>query len=77
MPEASIASFFIKDMKGYTRTFPEDQFLPRGAINVAVIIVRVIFISSFFFYCLLLNHSFPTNPNMYILTSFKLILFYN
>jgi len=31
--------------------------------NVAVIIVRVIFISSFLFYCLLLNHSFQTNPN--------------
>ena len=31
--------------------------------NVAAIIVRVIFIGAFFFYCLLLNHSFPTNPN--------------
>jgi len=30
---------------------------------VAVIIVRVVFISSFLFYCLLLNHSFPTNSN--------------
>ena len=29
----------------------------------SVIIVRVIFISSFLFYCLLFNHSFPTNPN--------------
>ena len=28
-----------------------------------VIIVRVIFMSSFLFYCLLLNHSFSTNPN--------------
>ena len=30
---------------------------------VAVIIVRIVFISAFLFYCLLLNHSFPTNPN--------------
>ena len=31
--------------------------------NVAVTIVRIVFISQFLFYCLLLNHSFPTNPN--------------
>jgi hypothetical protein len=31
--------------------------------NIAVIIVKVIFISAFLFYCLLLNHSFPTKPN--------------
>ena len=31
--------------------------------NVAVIHVRIIFIGAFLFYCLLLNHSFPTNPN--------------
>jgi len=31
--------------------------------NVAVIIVRIVLINSFLFYCLLLNHSFPTNPN--------------
>ena len=41
--------------------------------NVAVIIVKVIFISAFLFYCLLLNHSFPTNPNR-ITNCFKLIL---
>ena len=29
----------------------------------AVIIVGTVFISPFLFYCLLLNHSFPTNPN--------------
>ena len=34
----------------------------RRRSNVAVIIVRIVFISSFLFYCLLLNHSFPTNP---------------
>ena len=43
--------------------------------NVAVIIVKVIFISVFLFYCLLSNHSFPTNPNR-ITNCFKLILFY-
>jgi len=42
--------------------------------NVAVIIVRIIFISPFLFYCLLLNHSFPTNPNS-VTDCFKLILF--
>ena len=39
--------------------------------NVAVIIVKVIFISAFLFYCLLLNHSFQTNPNR-ITNCFKL-----
>ena len=29
--------------------------------NVAVLIVRIVFLSSFLFYCLLLNHSFQTN----------------
>ena len=43
--------------------------------NVAVIIVRIVFIGSFLFYCLLLNHSFPTNPNR-ITNCFKLILLY-
>jgi hypothetical protein len=36
-------------------------------------IVRVIFISSFLFYCLLLNHSFQTNPNK-ITNCFQFIL---
>ena len=31
--------------------------------NVAVIIVRIVFIGSFFFDCLFSNHSFRTNPN--------------
>ena len=30
---------------------------------MVVIIVRIIFISSFLFYCLLYNHSLQTNPN--------------
>jgi serine/threonine protein kinase len=40
---------------------------------VAVIIVRIIFIGSFLFYWLLLNHSFPTNPNR-MTNCFKLFL---
>ena len=44
---------------------------------VAVIHVRIVFISSFLFYCLLLNHSFSTNPNR-ITNWFKLFsLCYN
>ena len=38
-----------------------------------VMIVRVIFIGSFLFYCLLLSHSFPTDPNK-ITNCFQLIL---
>ena len=39
------------------------KYSKRRRSNVAVIIEKLIFISSFFFYCLLLNHSFQTNPN--------------
>ena len=38
-------------------------FKARRMRNVVVIIIRDIFISTFFFYCLLCKHSFPTNPN--------------
>ena len=41
----------------------DGKYSKRRRSNVAVIIVKVIFIRSFLFYCLLLNHSFPTNPN--------------
>ena len=37
--------------------------LQRAGKYIAVIHVRIVFISSFFFYFLLLNHSFKTNPN--------------
>ena len=47
------------------------KYSKRRRSNVAVIIVRIIFIGSFLFYCLLLNHSFPTNPNR-ITNCFKL-----
>jgi hypothetical protein len=49
------------------------KYSKRRRSNVAVIIVRIIFISSFLFYCLLLNHSFPINPNK-ITNCFQLIL---
>ena len=39
------------------------KYSKRRRSNVAVIIVRIVFISLFLFYCLLLNHSFQTNPN--------------
>ena len=39
------------------------KYSKRRRSNVAVIIVRIVFISSFLFYCLLFNHSFQTNPN--------------
>ena len=39
------------------------KYSQRRRSNVAVIIVRIDFISSFLFCCLLSNHSFPTNPN--------------
>ena len=39
------------------------KYSKRRRSNVAVIIVRVVFIGLFLFYCLLLNHSFQTNPN--------------
>ena len=51
-----------------TRTYKSD-----AVSNVAVIIVKLIFISAFLFYCLLCNHSFPTNPNS-VTNCFKLIL---
>ena len=47
------------------------KYSKRRRSNVAVIIVSIIFISSFLFYCLLCNHSFPTNPNS-ITNCFKL-----
>jgi hypothetical protein len=39
------------------------KYSKRRRSNVAVIIVGIVLISSFLFYCLLLNHSFQTNPN--------------
>ena len=47
------------------------KYSKRRRSNVAVIIVNVIFIGAFLVYCLLLNHSFQTNPNR-IANCFKL-----
>jgi len=49
------------------------KYSKRRRSNVAVIIVRIIFISLFLFYRLLLNHGFPTNPNS-VTNCFKLFL---
>ena len=48
--------------------------------NVAVIIVRIVFIDSFLFYCLLFNHSFSTNSKSLtncLTTLFSLFTTYN
>merc|ERR1712166_1738258 len=54
-----------------TREVRSGKYSKRRRSNVAVIHVRVVFIGSFLFYCLLLNHSFQTNPNS-ITNCFKL-----
>ena len=61
----------IKTKLSQSETNDEGKYSKRCRSNIAVIIVRIIFISAFLFYCLLLNHSFPTNPNS-ITNSFKL-----
>ena len=63
----------IFDRTGRFRLTKAGKYSKRRRSNVAVIIVRIIFISLFLFYCLLLNHSFQTNPNS-ITNCFKLIL---
>ena len=60
---ANISSYF--DLGG--------KYSKRRRSNVAVIIVRMIFNGLFYFYYLLLNHSFQTNPNR-ITNCFKLFL---
>ena len=54
---------------------PAGKYSKRRRSNVAVIIVRIVFTSSILFYCLLLNHSFQTNPNR-TTNCFKLLLLY-
>ena len=41
----------------------QDGKSKRRRSNVAIIIDRIVLTCPFLFYCLLLNHSFPTNPN--------------
>ena len=57
-----------------TREVRSGKYSKRRRSNVAVIHVRIIFIVAFLFYCLLLNHSFQTNPNS-ITNCFKTFLF--
>ena len=55
------------------------KYSKRRRSNVALIIVRILFICSFLFYCLLYNHSFQTNPNSITncLKLFSLLQLYN
>ena len=61
----------ISNSREYTPSGDDVGRLLRLNVNVsiqsdagaAVIIDRIVFISLFLFYCLLLNHSFQTNPN--------------
>ena len=62
-----------KEQKERTKNKISSEYSKRRRSNIAVIIDRVVFISSFLFCCLLLNHSFPTNPNR-ITNCLKLIL---
>ena len=55
---------------------PKGKYSKRRRSNVAVIVVRIVFTSSFLFYCLLLNHSFPTIPNK-ITNCFNYLQLYN
>ena len=54
---------FIAHQTLFCRRLAEGKYSKRRRSNVAVIHVRIIFTSSILFYCLLLNHSFQTNPN--------------
>ena len=58
-----VVPILCRDTLTLSYVFLSGMYSKRRRSNVAVIIVRVIFISSFLFYCLLLNHSFQTNPN--------------
>ena len=51
------------------------KYSKRRRSNIAVIIDRIVCIISFLFYCLLLNHSLPTNPNK-ITNCFKLLFLF-
>jgi len=66
---------FIKKNNDSLSDDLKGKYSKRRRSNVAVIIVGKFFISSFLFYCLLLNHSFPTNPNS-ITNCFKLFSLY-
>ena len=60
------------EASGLAALLSAGKYSKRRRSNVAVMIVRVIFISSFLLYCLLLKHIFQTHPNM-ITNCFKLL----
>ena len=53
----------LDQLRSVSKTGNPGKYSKRRRSNVAVFTVRIVFISSFLFYCLLSNHSFPTNPN--------------
>ena len=55
------------------------KYSKRRRSNVAVIIIRIVCISSFLFYCLLLNHSFKQTQTglLTALNLFSLLQLYN
>jgi hypothetical protein len=55
-----VMHLFDKDGDG---TYKSERCEQCSRSNVALIIVSIVYISSFLFYCLLLNHSFSTNSN--------------
>ena len=65
--DASAPHIFQISGRAYEALWNDDKnqgkYSKRRRSNIAVIIVRILFIRLFFFYCLLLNYSFPTNPN--------------
>ena len=62
---------YFEEMAMSSQQKGDRKYSKRRRSNVAVIIDCVVFISSFLFCCLLLNHSFQTNPNK-ITNCFKL-----
>ena len=58
-----IPEFYESNGEFLTNMLDLDMVSIQSDAVVAVIIVRIVFIDSFLFYCLLYNHSFPTNPN--------------
>ena len=60
--EARMKAKRIKKKNALKRKHEEVRIQATLWANVAVIIVRAIFIGAFLFYCLLLNHSFSNKP---------------
>ena len=58
-----LPSHVSKPNKQKAKALIKGKYNSDAVSNVAVLIVRIVFISAFLFCCLLLNHSFPTNPN--------------